>query len=413
MEISKRAEAIEASITLAISARAKQMQESGIKVINFTVGEPDFNTPDYIITAAKTALDRGHTKYTAVPGILPLRKAICDKLSRDNGLNYTPNQIVVANGAKQALANTILALINPGDEVLIPSPHWITYPELVKLAGGVPVYIQGGADFKITAEQLKSAITPKTKALIINSPNNPTGAVYTETELREFAKVIASGAKQSRPTEPPAPIWVISDEIYENLIYNNTKNFSIATVYPQTVVINGFSKTYSMTGWRIGYSASPENVAVAIDGIQSHLTSNVNTMTQHAAIAAFDQTKEKAFLAKMVTEFKRRRDYMASRIKAIGASLRGGETTATSLHSSRQAPQSGIYIDCQTPDGAFYVMVKTNITAAQLLDHANMATVPGEAFGAPGYIRFCYTVSMEDIIEGMNRLEKYVTSLLR
>jgi len=373
METSQRAQNISASITLAISARAKKMQEDGINVINFTVGEPDFNTPEYIIAAAKKALDAGHTKYTASAGILPLRKAICEKLKRDNDLVYTPNQIVVANGAKQAIAGTILAIIDPGDEVIIPAPYWITYPELVKLAGGVPVFVSGGDDFKITPQQLKSAITPKTKAIIINSPNNPTGAVYTEAELRALADVLKG-----------TNVWVISDEVYEHLIYGNIKHFSIACVCDRTVVINGFSKTFSMTGWRIGYSASSVEIATAIENLQSHMTSNVNTMTQYAAIEALQGSGGEKFLKDMLAEFGQRRKYMVERISKM--------------------PN----VSCNTPDGAFYVMVKTNVTAEQLLEHARIATVPGEAFGAPGYIRFCYTVSMKDIIEGMDRLEQFL-----
>jgi len=375
MEISKRAQKIEASVTLAISAKAKRMQEEGIKVINFTVGEPDFNTPEYIIGAAKKALDAGHTKYTASAGVVSLRKAICEKLKRDNGLDYAPNQIVVANGAKQALAGSILALINPGDEVIIPAPYWITYPELVKLAGGIPIYIEGNADFKITAKQLTAAITPKTKAIIINSPNNPTGAVYTEAELREFAWVLEKIGQ---------PIWIISDEVYEHLIYGGAKHFSIGKVYNRTVVINGFSKTYSMTGWRIGYSACSAEVATAIDNIQSHMTSNINTPTQYAGLEALAGAEGAKFLKSMIKEFDRRRKYMVDRI----GKMKG--------------------ISCNSPDGAFYVMVKTDMTSEQLLEHARIATVPGEAFSAPGYIRFCYTVSMDDIIEGMNRLEKFL-----
>lgn len=376
VQISQRSQKIEASVTLAISAKAKKMQEDGIKVINFTVGEPDFNTPEYIIDAAKKALDAGHTKYTASAGILQLRSAICLKLRRDNGLNFVPNQIVVANGAKQALANVILAIINPGDEVIIPAPYWITYPELVKLAGGVPIYIEGNADFKITAKQLGDAITPKTKAVIINSPNNPSGAVYTESELCAIAEVLQKSGQQ---------ICVISDEIYECLIYNKKlKHFSIAKVYPQTVVINGFSKTYSMTGWRIGYSASSPEIATAIDNVQSHMTSNVNTMTQYAALEALAGNEGEKFLQEMLAEFDRRRRYMVDRISKMPG------------------------VSCNTPDGAFYVMVKTNYTSEQFLEHARIATVPGEAFGAPGYIRFCYTVSMNDIVEGMNRLEQFL-----
>ena len=349
------------------------MQQEGISVINFTVGEPDFNTPSYIIEAAKLALDSGLTKYTASAGILPLRQLICAKLKRDNDLTYNPNQIVVSNGAKQALAGAILALVDPGDEVIIPVPYWVTYPELVKMAWGAPVFIEGGEDFKITPMQLQKALTTRTKVVIINSPNNPTGAVYSEAELRALAEVL-NGTR----------IWVISDEVYEHLIYGDVKHFSIAKCYDRTVVVNGFSKTFSMTGWRIGYSACAPEVAFAIDNIQSHMTSNVNTMTQYASVEALGGSGGAKFLKDMVAEFDRRRRYMVERISKMPG------------------------VTCNTPDGAFYVMVGTTATAEQLLEHARIATVPGAAFGAPGYIRFCYTVSMEDIIEGMNRLEEFL-----
>jgi len=383
MNISRRAQNISPSATLAISARAKKMQEEttpsfghpskeGNRVINFTVGEPDFDTPDYIIEAAKRALDAGHTKYTACAGILPLRKAICEKLKRDNGLDYAPNQIVVSTGAKQALANAILAIVNPGDEVIIPVPYWVTYPELVKFAGGMPVFVEG-------ISSIKKSITSKTKAIIINSPNNPTGAVYTETELRALATSLRA------PRSNPDPIYVISDEVYEKLIYRG-KHFSIATCHDNTIVINGFSKSHAMTGWRIGYSASSVEVATAIDNIQSHTTSNVNTIMQHAAVEALQGSGGEKFLKDMLAEFDKRRKYMVERINKM--------------------PK----LSCNTPDGAFYIMVKTNVNAEQLLEHARIATVPGEAFGAPGYLRFCYTVSMDDIKEGMNRLEKFLNT---
>jgi aspartate aminotransferase len=349
------------------------MQSEGKSVINFTVGEPDFNTPDYIIKAAKVALDAGLTKYTASAGVLPLRKLICEKLKRDNNLTYKPNEIVVANGAKQAIANAILALVDPGDEVIIPAPYWVTYPELVKLAWGTPIYLESGEDFKITPMQLEKALTTKTKVLIINSPNNPTGAVYTESELRALAEVL----KDTR-------VWVISDEVYEHLIYGKTKHFSIASCYKRTVLVNGFSKTFAMTGWRIGYTACVSEVAIAIEGIQSHMTSNVNTMTQYASIEALAGEDGAKFLKDMLAEFGQRRQYMVERIN----NMQG--------------------VSCNMPDGAFYVMVRTDVTAEELLENAGIAAVPGDAFGAPGYIRFCYTVSMDDIIEGMNRLEAYL-----
>ena len=382
--ISDRAAGVGESATLAFSMKAKKMQEQGEKVINLTVGEPDFNTPGYIIAAAKKALDEGKTKYTATGGVVALRTAICDKLKRDNGLVYTPGQIVVANGAKQAIFNATMALVNPGDEVIIIAPYWVTYPELVKFAGGVPVVVETRQDngFKITQEQISKAITKKTKAIIINSPNNPTGAVYSELELRALAGVIEK-----------ADIWVISDEIYENLIYNG-KHWSIAShsdkMFAKTIVVNGMSKTYSMTGWRIGYTACSAEMAAAIENMQSHTTGNINTVTQYAGTEALEGSGGGKFLRDMISEFDKRRKYMVERLSGMSN------------------------ITFSIPDGAFYVMVNVGkigngkAIAMELLDKAKLAVVPGEAFGAPDYIRLCYTVSMADIKAGLDALEVYL-----
>jgi len=403
-DISDRLSGVVSSATLVMSMKAQQMRRKGEKVINFTVGEPDFNTPGYIVEAAKKALDAGSTKYTATGGIAELRTAICAKLKNDNGLDYKPNQIVVSNGAKQAVFNAVMALINPGDEVIIPAPYWVTYPELVKLAGGVPVIVDQG--FKLTPSALEKAITPKTKAVIINSPNNPTGAVYSEAELRALAKVTKE-----------AGIWVISDEIYEKLIYPQSvsgqqskaiaagskyiisdnhncgsikdtkseischgRHWSIAKCHEKTIVINGFSKSHAMTGWRIGYTASPSDLAAVMENMQSHVTSNVNTMTQYAALEALNGD-----MKDMVAEFDKRRKYMVKRLQEMN-------------------------IDFSVPDGAFYIMVKVgdgDKVASELLEKAKAAVVPGSAFGAPEYIRLCYTLSMKDIEEGLNAVEKF------
>lgn len=279
--IASRMAAISPSLTLAVTAKAKAMKAAGEPVISFGAGEPDFNTPANIIAAAKEALDAGQTKYTPSSGLLPLRKAIAEKFRRDNGLEYEPSQIIVSNGAKHSIFNACFALIEPGDEVIIPVPYWLTYPEVVKVCGGVPVYIEGAREnkFKFTPAQLEAAITPKTKMLIFNSPSNPTGAVYAEPEVRAIAAVCEKHG-----------IFVLSDEIYEKLCYGGAKPFSIAACSDKmkdlTITVNGVSKTYAMTGWRVGYLAAPADVAKAIDSFQSHATSNACSVSQYAAIAA-------------------------------------------------------------------------------------------------------------------------------
>ena len=398
LSIAKRALDVSPSLTLAITAKAKKMQQDGIEVIGFGAGEPDFNTPDYIITAAKDALDRGYTKYTPSSGILPLRQAICNKLKRDNKLTYDPGQIVVSNGAKHSLSNAFMTIVQEGDEVIVPSPYWLTYPELIRLAGGIPVYVdcKDNEGFVMTPEQLTKAITPKTKAVIINSPSNPTGGIYTETQLRELAKIITK-----------ADIFVVSDEIYEHLIYGGKTHFSIAAVsedlYNRTIVVNGFSKTYAMTGWRIGYTASNTALASAMDNMQSHTTSNANTIAQYASVEALSGKGEKEFLAKLVTTFDERRRLMYNRLSKMK------------------------HISTNLPEGAFYFMVDitaligksvdgTKIMGAQtiaeiLLDKAQIAVVPGEAFGAGDYIRLSYALSPSDINKGLDRLEQWLDAI--
>lgn len=395
MKLTKRIEQISPSLTLAITAKAKKMKEEGISVIGFGAGEPDFNTPDYIIDAAKKALDDGMTKYTPAAGMLKLQQAISDKLKKDNGLSYEPTQIVISNGAKHSLYNAIMALVEDGGEVIIPAPYWLTYPELVKLAGGVPVIAETCEknDFKITPEQLQKAITKKTKALILNSPSNPTGSVYSRKELEALSEVVQKSG-----------ISVVSDEIYEKLVYDGAEHVSIAAVNPaikdQVILINGMSKTYSMTGWRIGYLAAPLAVAKAIGSMQSHATSNPNTVAQCASIAALSGGE--AFLKQMVETFDARRRYMVERISKI-AGLR-----------------------CIVPKGAFYVFVniadlfgKTvgakritdSISAADIMTDYGVAVVPGVAFGADSYMRLSYAISMEDIREGLDRIEKFVADV--
>jgi len=396
MSVSKRAAGIAESLTLAITAKANKMKAEGIPVVGFGAGEPDFNTPDYIIAAAKEGLDKGITKYTASGGMPKLKEAICNKLKADNGLMYSPAQIVVSNGAKHSLHNACQAIIDDGDEVIIPAPYWLTYPELVLLAGGVPVYVGCGENngFKMTPAQLKAAITPKTKALILNSPSNPTGAVYTPAELAELGKAIEE-----------AGIWVISDEIYEKLIYGGATHVSIASLsqklYERTITVNGLSKSYSMTGWRIGYLAAPLAVAKAIDNMQSHTTSNANSIAQYASIAALSGGKD--FLDKLVGTFDGRRKYMVGRINKMP------------------------FASALTPEGAFYVMMNVSkvfgksyngkaINSAQdfaevLLEAALSAVVPGEAFGANDYLRLSYAISIEDITRGLDAIEEVLKKI--
>jgi aspartate aminotransferase len=396
MYLSNKAKQINSSITLEITAKAKELKEAGVDVVSFGAGEPDFNTPDNIIKAAIRAMEEGRTKYTPTSGILDLRKAICSKFENDNGLLYNPNQIVVSTGAKQSLANTFLAILNEGDEVIIPVPYWVSYPELVKLAGGVPLFVNTlkENDYKYTIKDLKEVVTNKTKAILINSPNNPTGSIYSREELLD----IADFAKENN-------LIIVSDEIYEKLIYDNKEHISIASLsedaYNRTIVINGLSKSYAMTGWRIGYSASSVEIAKLMNSIQSHVTSNINSISQYAAVEALTGTQDSIKL--MIEEFEKRRDYMVDRISRIkGVS----------------------YI---RPTGAFYIMIYvadfygktiggTIINSSldfskSILDEEKVAVIPGIAFGLDGYIRLSYATSMEIIEEGLDRLERYLKKL--
>ncbi len=393
MLISKKAQKISRSQTLAISAAAKKMKESGISIISFTVGEPDCNTPDYIIEAGKRALDTGKTKYTPSSGTEALRKSIAKKLENENGLLYNYKQIIVSNGAKHSLYNSLYAIIDDGDEVIIPSPYWLTYPELVKMCGGKAVIVKTEAknNFKITPEMLEKAITPKTKAFILNSPSNPSGTVYSKEEIYALAKVIEK-----------TNIIVISDEIYEKLCYDETP-ISIATysdkVKEQTIVINGFSKTYAMTGWRVGYLAASVEIADAIDRVQSHMTSNANSIAQEAAREALKRVDDIEVIRQ---RYRERRDYLVKRINAIEG------------------------ISSNVPEGAFYLFVDVSsilgrsingeeITSSvelctKLLDFG-VAAIPGKPFGDDNFIRLSFAVSMEDIEEGVNRIEKFIAEV--
>ena len=393
MYISEKAKSISPSTTLAIDAKFKQMKAEGIDVVGFGTGEPDFDTPQYIKDAAIAAICEGKTKYTPAAGTIDLRKAICKKLKDENGLDYTFDQIVVSNGAKHSLVNAFQAILNPGDEVIIPAPFWVSYPEMVKMADGVPVVLTTSeADsFKFTAEEFRAAITPKTRAVVLNSPSNPTGMVYTEEELRAIADVAVENN-----------IYVVSDEIYEHLIYEG-KHVSIASFSPEikdlTIIINGVSKTYAMTGWRIGYAAAPQPIAKVMSNIQSHATSNPNSIAQAATIAALGGGKEEIEMMKKA--FAERRDYMVERINSIPG------------------------ISCLKPSGAFYVMMNisklkgrtmagklietSDDFANALLDNAKVAVVPCSGFGADDFVRWSYATSMDNIKAGLDRLEAFLT----
>ncbi len=396
MSITKRAACISPSLTLEITAKAKKMKAEGISVIGFGAGEPDFNTPDYINEAAKKAIDGGFTKYTPSSGMPELKKAVCEKLKKDNGLEYEPSQIIISNGAKHSLFNIMQAIIEEGDEVIIPAPYWLSYPELVKVCGGTCkfVYASIKQGFKITPETLAQAIGPKTKAVIINSPGNPTGAVYSKSELYALAEVLEKSG-----------VYVIADEIYEKLVYGGAEHVSIATysdkLKEKTIVVNGMSKAYAMTGWRIGYLAAPKEVAKAIDSLQSHEASNACSISQAAALAALSGGEE--FIEEMVKIFDERRQYMVGRINAIKG------------------------LSCSVPLGAFYVMadvsayygkkfngktINNSVDFADCALQKGVALVPGVAFGDDNCERLSYAISLEDIEEGLNRLESFVSEVV-
>lgn len=383
MELSSRVAHLTPSLTLAIDSKAKAMKAEGIDVCGFGAGEPDFDTPEHIKAAAHAALETGFTKYTPSSGTPELRQAIATKFSEDNGLEYKPSQIIVSNGAKQSCLNAILAVCQPGDEVIIPAPYWLSYPEMVRLAGAEPVIVPTTMenDWKLTAEQFENAMTPKTKMIIINTPGNPTGSIYTREELRAIAEVAAE-----------EDITILSDEIYEKIVYDGAEHVSIASLTPEaydlTITVNGFSKAYSMTGWRLGYLGAPEPVAKAIDSMQSHSTSNPCSFAQKGGLAALKGDQQ--FVTDMVEEFNIRREYMYNRLSSIAG------------------------ITAVKPLGAFYVLANINqlgLTstnfADRLLSKANVAVVPGIAFGDDTTVRLSYATSMDVIKTGLDRLEEF------
>jgi aspartate aminotransferase len=388
MKLAERVSQVTPSITLAISAKAKAMKSEGIDVCSFSAGEPDFDTPAHIKAAAEKALEEGKTKYGPAAGEAQLRQAIAKKLRTENRLDYEPENVIVTNGGKHSLFNLMLALIEPGDEVIIPAPYWLSYPEMVTLAGGTSVIVQTdeSTSYKITPEQLKAAITPKTKLFIINSPSNPTGMVYTPAELKALADIIVE-----------ADILVVSDEIYEKIIYDGTKQVSIGSVsdevFVRTIISNGFAKGYSMTGWRLGYLAGPLDLIKATITIQSHSTSNICTFAQFGAVAALEGPQD--CVEEMRRAFAKRREVMYERLNAIPG------------------------LSCPKPDGAFYLLPDISKTGLKSLEFCDaflqehqVAVIPGIAFGSDNTIRLSYATDMATIEKGMDRLEKFVKSQL-
>jgi len=387
MEIASRLSELTPSLTLAIDSKAKALKAEGVDVCGFGAGEPDMDTPEHIKAAAAEALAGGHTKYTPSSGIPELRQAISKKFAADNGLEYKASQIIVSCGAKQSCFNAIAAVVNPGDEVVIPAPYWLSYPEMVRLAGGVPVIVNTKEEngWKMTGEEFENAMTPCTKMVIINSPGNPTGSVYSREELRAIAEVAAE-----------EDIYILSDEIYEKLTYDGAEHVSIASLTPEaydlTITVNGFSKAYAMTGWRLGYLAAPESLAKAIDSMQSHMTSNPCSFAQYGGLAAL--TGDQQCVTDMREEFDIRRQYMFERLSAIPG------------------------VSAVKPLGTFYVLanvsslgLKSQNFSDRLLSKSNVAVVPGIAFGDDRTVRLSYATSLDVIKTGLDRIEEFCKSL--
>ncbi len=386
-KITQRAAALSPSLTLAIDAKAKQMKAEGLDVVGFGAGEPDFDTPQHIKDAAAKALAAGFTKYTPSSGIPELREAIADKFKRENGLSFKPGQILVSCGGKHSCFNVIMATCQEGGEVIIPAPYWLSYPEMVKLAGAKPVVVEttDQAEFKITPEQLRAAITPRTRLFILNSPSNPTGTVYTPEEIKALGDVCVEKS-----------VLIMSDEIYEHLLYDGAAHKSVASFSPahldHTIIVHGFAKAWSMTGWRLGFCAAPEPIAKAIDAVQSHSTSNPTSFAQKGGVAAL--TGPQDHLAKWLAEFDKRRRFAHQRLNAIPG------------------------VTCCNAKGAFYLFpnisasgLKSTEFCAKLLEQEKVAAVPGIAFGADDYVRISYATGMANIEKGLERMERFVRSL--
>lgn len=388
MKLATRIKPVTPSLTLAITAKAKAMKAEGLDVCSFSAGEPDFATPAHIVAAAKQALDAGKTRYGPAAGELELREAIARKLQDDNNLCYGAENIIVTNGGKHSLYGLMQALIDPEDEVIIPAPYWVSYPEMVKLANGTPVIVQTEAanGYKITPEQLRQAITPKTKLFVLNSPSNPTGMVYTPDEIRALAAVVVE-----------KDVMVVSDEIYEKILYDGATHLSIGAVSPEayqrTIISSGFAKAYSMTGWRVGYLAGSTELIKAVAMIQGHSTSNVCTFAQYGAIAALNGSQD--CVEEMRQAFAQRRQVMLERIQRIPG------------------------LTCTKPEGAFYIFVDISKTGLESLDFCNallethhVAVIPGVAFGANHHIRLSYATDMATIEKGLERLSTFVQAQL-
>lgn len=387
MELASRVTQLTPSLTLAIDSKAKALRAEGVEIYSFAAGEPDFDTPEHIKTAAEEALKSGFTKYTASSGMPELRTAISEKFKRDNGLDYKPSDIIVSNGAKQSCYNAIMAVCGEGDEVIIPAPYWLSYPDMVRLAGAEPVIVQTTQenDWKMTPRQFEEAMSPRTKMVIINSPGNPTGSVYTKEELRAIVEVAAD-----------EEITILSDEIYESLTYDGAEHVSVASITPEakdlTITVNGFSKAYAMTGWRLGYLAAPEKIAKAIDSMQSHSTSGPCSFAQKGGLAALAGSQQ--CVADMREEFNIRREYMFERLSAI--------------HN----------VTAVKPKGAFYMLAnisKLGMTSSnfadRLLSKANVAVVPGIAFGDDRVVRLSYATGLDVIKPGLDRFEDFCKTL--
>ncbi|MDB6124447.1 MAG: aspartate/tyrosine/aromatic aminotransferase [Pedosphaera sp.] len=388
-KISHRAASLSSSLTLAIDSKAKQMKADGLDVVGFGVGEPDFDTPQHIKDACIKALNEGFTKYTAASGIPELRQAIADKFKRDNGLTYKPSQIIVSCGGKHSCYNVILATCEEGDEVIIPAPYWLSYPEMVKLAGATPVIVQttDKTEFKVTPEQLRAAITPRTRLFVLNSPSNPTGSLYSRAEIKALGDICVEKG-----------ILIMSDEIYEKLVYDGAEHVSVASFsqahYDHTIIVHGFAKAYSMTGWRLGITAAPEPIAKAIDAIQSHSTSNPTSFAQKGAVAALNGPQD--HLKTWLAEYAKRRMFAYEKLNSIPG------------------------ISCVNAKGAFYLFpnisklgLNSTDFCAKLLEQEKVAAVPGIAFGTDEYIRISYATSMANLEKGLERIERFARSLAK
>ncbi|MBD2601314.1 MULTISPECIES: pyridoxal phosphate-dependent aminotransferase [Microcystis] len=387
MKLASRVNQVTPSLTLAIDSLAKEMKKNGEDVCSFSAGEPDFDTPTHIRAAAKKALDEGKTRYGPAAGEAGLRKAIAEKLLRDNQLAYNADNVIVTNGGKQSLYNLIMALIEAGDEVIIPAPYWLSYPEMVTLAGGTSVIVNTSLEnqYKITPEQLEAAITPKTKLFVLNSPSNPTGIVYTPEEIAALAKIVVE-----------KDILVVSDEIYEKILYDGAIHRSIASfgpeIFQRSIISNGFAKAFSMTGWRVGYVAAPVEIVKAMTKIQGHSTSNVCTFAQYGAIAALESPQD--CIEEMVKAFSERRQYILERVRSLPG------------------------LNCPTPNGAFYVFIDISQTGLKsrdfcqkLLETQKVAAIPGIAFGADDCIRLSYATDLKTIEKGFDRIDQFIGTL--